>query len=145
MNLIGQPVKENELYTYDSWWDKELKINGGFYKFRSGSLKFVWDRFAENPEYWQLKYYNEGVVHYKYYGEQNYVYQCMIDHNVNVKLTPGEWVYKETNNFKEKLELEKMYCDKFKTDYAVMGDVNKYIKVIHNAGVGKKIKVKENG
>ena len=32
-----------------------------------------------------------------------------------------------------------MYCDKFKTDYAVMGDVNKYIKVIHNAGVGKKI------
>jgi len=142
--LIGQPVKENELYTYDSWWDKNLKINGGFYKFRSGSLKFVWDRFAENPEYWQLKYYNEGIVHYKYYGEQNYVYQCMLDHNVNVKLTPGEWVYKETNNFREKLELEKMYCDKFKTDYAVMGDVNKYIKVIHNAGVGKKIKVKEN-
>ena len=31
----------------------------------------------------------------------------------------SEWVYKETNNFKEKLQLEKLYCDKFKTNYAL--------------------------
>ena len=136
--LIGYKVNNNELITYDSWWDKDLKINGGFYKFKSGSLKFVWDRFTENPEYWQMYYYNQGIVHYKYYGEQNYVYQCMIDHNVKVTLTPGKWLYKETNNFREKLDLEKLYCKKFNTEFAVMGDVNKYIKVLHNAGVGKK-------
>ncbi len=136
--LIGHKVNDNELITYDSWWDKDLKINGGFYKFKSGSLKFVWDRFTENPEYWQMYYYNQGIVHYKYYGEQNYVYQCMIDHNVKVTLTPGKWLYKETNNFREKLDLEKLYCKKFNTEFAVMGDVNKYIKVLHNAGVGKK-------
>jgi len=136
--LIGHKVNDNELITYDSWWDKDLKINGGFYKFKSGSLKFVWDRFAQNPEYWQMYYYNQGIVHYKYYGEQNYVYQCMIDHNVKVTLTPGEWLYKETNNFREKLDLEKLYCKKFNTEFAVMGDVNKYIKVLHNAGVRKK-------
>ena len=31
------------------------------------------------------------------------------------------------DNFKEKLELEKMYCSKFNTDYAIMGETNKYI------------------
>ena len=35
-------------------WDNDLKINGSFYKFKSGRLNFVWDRFIRNPEYWQL-------------------------------------------------------------------------------------------
>ena len=138
-DLIGHKVNENELVTYDSWWSKDLKINGGFYKFKSGSLKFVWDRFAENPEFWQMYYYNQGIVHYKYYGEQNYVYQCMLDKDIKITTTPGEWLYKHTDKFDEKLELERLYCKKFNTDYAIMGDVNKYIKVIHYAGPGKTI------
>ena len=85
-------------------------------------------------EFWQTHYFDTGVVHTKYYGEQNYVFNKV----KNIKTLPGEWVYKETNNFKEKLQLEKLYCDKFKTNYGVMGDVHKYIKVIHNAGIGKK-------
>ena len=32
-----------------------------------------------------------------------------------------------------------MYCSKFNTDYAIMGETNKYIKVIHYAGPGKPI------
>ena len=61
---------------------------------------------------------------------------CLIKLKI-LKHYQSEWVYKETNNFKEKLQLEKLYCDKFKTNYGVMGDVHKYIKVIHN-GIGKK-------
>ena len=72
-DLLGHPVSENELVTYGQWWENKLGINGGFYKFKSGSLKFVWDDFALNPEYWQLHFYDNGTVHYKYYGEQNYV------------------------------------------------------------------------
>ena len=53
--------------------DNKLKLNGGFYKFKSGSLKSIWDDFSLNPHFWQLHYYNTGVVHHKYYGEQNYV------------------------------------------------------------------------
>mgnify|MGYP001434432507 CR=1 FL=1 len=77
--LIGHPVSDNEIITYGQWWDSKLKINGGFYKFKSGSLKFVWDEFSyseKSRNKWQLYYYNEGIVHYKYYGEQNYVEDC---------------------------------------------------------------------
>ena len=146
--ILNYPVEEGELLTYDSWWNVKtnkfadrviIPINGGFYKFKSGSFNYIWDDFSLNPEYWQLHYYNKGDVHYKYYGEQNYVYQCMIDKDVKITTTPGEWLYKHTDRFDEKLELERLYCKKFNTDYAIMGDVNKYIKVIHYAGPGKTI------
>ena len=134
-DILNYNVNDGELLTYNAWWDNKLKKNGGFYKFKSGTLNHVWDDFALNPEYWQSHYYNSGVVHKKYYGEQNYVY----DKVKNIKTLPGEWLYKHTDNFKEKLELEKMYCSKFNTDYAIMGETNKYIKVIHYAGPGKTI------
>src|SRR6056300_1370350 len=37
--ILNYPVKEGELLTYNSWWDNNLKLQGGFYKFKSGSLK----------------------------------------------------------------------------------------------------------
>ena len=60
-DLLGHSVSENELVTYGQWWENKLGINGGFYKFKSGSLKFVWDDFALNPEYWQLHFYDNGT------------------------------------------------------------------------------------
>ena len=54
-DLIGYLVLDNEIITYGQWWDSKLKINGGFYKFKSGSLKSIWDDFALN-EYWQMHY-----------------------------------------------------------------------------------------
>jgi hypothetical protein len=134
-DVLNYKVNDGELLTYNAWWDNKLKKNGGFYKFKSGTLNHVWDNFALNPEYWQMHYYNSGVVHKKYYGEQNYVY----DKVKNIKTLPGKWLYRGANNFKEKLQLEKTYCSKFNTDHATMGDINKYIKVIHYNGVGKKI------
>ena len=137
--LLNYPVHSNELISYDSWWDKNLKINGSFYKFKSGRLKFVWDRFIENPEYWQLFYYNQGIVHKKYYGEQNFVYQCMLDKDIEVTTIPGKWLGLYDYDYKKNLDIQKMYCDKFKTDYMIMGDTHKYLKVVNFAGPGKTI------
>ena len=55
-DLIGHPVSDNELVTYGIWWDSVIGINGGFYKFKSGSLDYVWNDFVLNPEYWQMYY-----------------------------------------------------------------------------------------
>ena len=139
-DLIGQPVNDNELFTYDSWWDKNLKINGGFYKFKSGSLKFVWDEFALNPEYWQLHFYNEGTVHKKYYGEQNYVKWKILEHKAKLSKTPSQWIAKYTDDFAENLKLNQMYMQKFNTDFMILDkEVNEKLKVIHFTGVGRKI------
>ena len=70
--ILNYPVEEKELLTYDSWWNVKtnkfadrviIPINGGFYKFKSGSFNYIWDDFSLNPEYWQLHYYNKGDVH----------------------------------------------------------------------------------
>tara|TARA_B110000483_G_scaffold46771_1_gene58385 strand:+ start:511 stop:1233 length:723 start_codon:yes stop_codon:yes gene_type:complete len=139
-DLIGFPVKENQLVSYGQWWDNKLKLNGGFYKFKSGSLKKIWDDFSLNPTYWQMHYYNNGDVHYKYYGEQNYVNWKVQENNIKLTTTPKEWLVKYTDNLKSNIELNKIYTKKFDTDYMIMGDeVNEKIKVIHFTGVGRKI------
>jgi len=139
-DLLNYPVNEKELISYGQWWDSKLKLNGGFYKFKSGSLKNIWDDFALNPEYWQLHYYNNGDVHTKYYGEQNYVNWKVQEHNIKLTLTPQQWLCKYTDDFKQNLQLNKTYGKKFNTDYMIMGNnVNKNIKVIHFTGVGRKI------
>ena len=139
-DLIGYPVLDNELITYGTWWENKLGINGGFYKFKSGSLDFVWNDFAKNPDYWQLHYYNSGEVHKKYYGEQNYVKWKILEHKAKLTTTPPEWVVKYTDNYKENLELNKMYMEKFNTDFMILDkEVNEKIKVIHFTGVGRKI------
>ena len=139
-DLLGHPVSENELVTYGQWWENKLGINGGFYKFKSGSLKFVWDDFALNPEYWQLHFYNEGTVHKKYYGEQNYVKLKILEHKAKLTKTPSEWIAKYTDDYTENLKLNQMYMQKFDTDYMILDNqVNEKLKVIHYAGPGRKI------
>ena len=138
--LIGHPVSDNEIITYGQWWDSKLKINGGFYKFKSGSLKSIWDDFALNPEYWQLHFYNEGTVHKKYYGEQNYVKWKILEHRAKLTKTPSEWIAKYTDDYTENLKLNQMYMDKFDTDYMILDkEVNEKLKVVHFTGVGRKI------
>ena len=137
--LIGHPVEENELVTYGIWWKSILESNGGFYKFKSGSLTYIWDEFAKNPDYWQTHYYNVGDVHTPYYGEQNYVNWKIKEYKTKLIKTPEEWICKYSSDFKENLTLNKIYRDKFKTDYMILGDVHKYIKVVHFTGPGKTI------
>ena len=139
-DLLAHPVSENELVTYGQWWENKLGINGGFYKFKSGSLKFVWDDFALNPEYWQLHFYDNGTVHYKYYGEQNYVKLKVLEHKAKLTKTPSEWIAKYTDDYTENLKLNQMYMQKFDTDYMILDNqVNEKLKVIHYAGPGRKI------
>ena len=117
-DMINYPVGENELVSYRKWWKKgdpcegnTVKLNGGWYKFKSGSLKFVWDEFSyseKSRDKWQLYYYNEGIVHFKYYGEQNYVEDCCKRNNVNCS-------YVETSQSPGKEESRKLGINGFPT------------------------------
>lgn len=136
-DIIGAKVKENELLTYSDWWteDGKYQINGGFYKFKSGSLQHIWNKFQLNPDYWQLYYYNKGIVHKKYYGEQKYVEYCMSEKKkYSIKKLPGKILAPYYNDFKKNLNVQKKFCKKFNTDFMIMGDVHKYLKIIHFCG-----------
>ena len=139
-DMIGWPVADNELVSYNKWWNNtKLTLNGGWYKFKSGTFKYVWDEFIKNIEYYQLKYYNKGVVHHKYYGEQNYV-EDMIRHNRGeITLMPREWVGKYTNNEKTNLQYNVKYSELFNTDYMILDEPNPKLKVIHFANPNSNI------
>ena len=113
-DMINYEVNDNELITYKNWWDKNPKcpINGGWYKFKSGSFQYIWDKFNTNIDYYQNYYYNNSIVHYRYYGEQNFVYDTIIENNGKVITMPEKWV-------------SKYMIDEFKDD----------IKIIHSLGV----------
>tara|TARA_B100000287_G_scaffold315797_1_gene299345 strand:+ start:4970 stop:6028 length:1059 start_codon:yes stop_codon:yes gene_type:complete len=136
-DMIGYPVGDNELVSYNKWWGGKptynLKLNGGFYKFKSGHLKKIWDDFILAPEDWQLDWYNRGVVHYKYYGEQNYVNHKCKEHNIKLTLMPAEWVCKLTNNEKEDIENQLKYMKKFNKDYMILDKPIDDLKVVHFA------------
>ena len=57
----------------------------------------------------------------------------------DIKTVPGEWLFKYTNDSRENLELQMRYCQKYNVDYAIMGNVNEKIKIVHFAGPGKTI------
>ena len=135
--MVNYPVSDNELVSYQKWWTtskENIPINGGWYKFKAGSLKFVHDKYMSNPEKWQTHYFNNRTVHYKYYGEQNYVEDCCKRNGVKITHMPGEWVCK-LNSEKDRNTFNTMrYMELFDKDYMVLDEPHPDIKIVHFAG-----------
>ena len=135
-DMIGWPVADNELISYNKWWSEPkygLRLNGGFYKFKSGSCQIIWDEFIRSPEKWQLEWYKKGQVHYKYFGEQNFVNWMCDKFKINLTLMPPEWVCKLTNDEKQDLQTNITYIKKCNKDYMILDKLNADIKVVHFA------------
>ena len=136
-HIIGRPVGENELLSYKKWWgftSDWLPLNGGFYKFKSGGkCKNLWDKFRENPEYWQLKYFKSMVVHYKYFGEQNFVYNRLKEFDIKLLTVPGQHVCKITSDKRQNMEVSLEYMKKYNTDYMILDNPHPNIRIVHFA------------
>ena len=136
-HIIGRPVGENELLSYKKWWgftSDWLPLNGGFYKFKSGGkCKNLWDKFRENPEYWQLKYFKSMVVHYKYFGEQNFVYNRLKEFDIKLLTIPGKHVCKITSDKRQNMEVSLEYMKKYNTDYMILDKPHPNIRIVHFA------------
>tara|TARA_Y100000310_G_scaffold93329_1_gene90848 strand:- start:1740 stop:2504 length:765 start_codon:yes stop_codon:yes gene_type:complete len=138
-DMVNWPVKENQLVSYSKWWTKSptttnIPINGGWYKFKAGSLQYVWEKYNSDPEYWQMYYYNNGTVDYKFFGEQNFVYNTVVENNSQVIIMPGEWVAKYDKDKEKNVRYNVMYNEAFNKDYMILGNqVNEDIKIVHFA------------
>jgi len=136
-DMINYPVEEGELISIERWWNLgdrlAPRLNGGFYKFKSGSLKCVWDNFVRNIEYWQTHFYYEGIVHYKYYGEQNFVQHICQREGKKITLMPGEWIGKWTQDSVRNMKYNIKYGEVFNDDYMIMDQPNPRLKLIHFA------------
>ena len=136
-DMVGWPVGEQELISYNKWWglnDKKNQLNGGWYKFRTGECQVIWDTFAKSISDWQTNYYKKGIVHVPYFGEQNFVQDTCKKNKIKVTLMEPEWVAKLTGDAKMDFRLNIEYIRKLKQTYMVLDKPNPAIKIIHFAG-----------
>lgn len=85
--LLYFETPANTLVTYKPWYESELRVQGGFYKFNCNEFSHIYDRFYSDPARYQTQYYNNGDVVHEYYGEQNFVDECV----ESVVHMPEEW------------------------------------------------------
>ncbi len=134
-HIIGRPVGKNQIISYKKWWGFDnLPLNGGFYKFKSGgACKQIWQEFLKCPEDWQLHYFKKMTVHYKYFGEQNFVHRCVEKFNIDLITLPGNQICKITNDKKQNMEVSLEYMKRYKADYMILDKPHPDIKIIHFA------------
>ena len=91
-----------------------------------------------------MHYYNERVVHFPYYGEQNYVNWRTWENNVKIIPTPEKWIGKCEIEMKKNIKNNKIYFEEF-GDFMFMDEVNPNIKVVHFTGLDNTIHKNNTG
>jgi hypothetical protein len=101
--MLKWNLKKNHFGCNYRWWSKRAyrcSINGGFQMFYQGDTKHLYDKFYEDPKYWQQYYINKGEAEGPVNGEQNF-----IDNHLELERDwlPMEWFGKmctgETMNY----------------------------------------------
>jgi len=134
--MIAYPCEKNEIVSYNKWWTdaRDTTLNGGWYKFHAGDFQCVWDKFYSDIEKWQTYYFDKGVVHFRYFGEQNFVEDTIRENGGKVTLMPGQWVCKYTKDYDNNRKINMRYIREFKERYLILGDeINELVKIVHFA------------
>jgi hypothetical protein len=136
--MLQYPCQGNTLVSYHKWWNFDtgnntMLLNGGWYKFRSGELDYVYRKFISDVKRWQLHYFNEKIVTIPFYGEQNFVQDTVIENGGNISLMPGEYVVKyQADNRYENDQRAILYTTTFKKPFMLLGDVwHDDVKIVH--------------
>jgi len=135
--MIERKVADGGISSYDRWWGNgNPPINGGWYKFNANTMQYVYDKFYEKPEYWQNYYFDNLIVHEKWFGEQNFVYETISENN-EVDLMPGQWVSKyNANDISKNLKRNMDYQELFGEPLRLGGEWASELIIVHFCEVG---------
>lgn len=90
-NILNWNLEKNHFGCNYRWWSNrvdECILSGGFQMFYQGTTKHLYDKFYEDPLYWQKYYVKIGQAEGPVNGEQNF-----IDHHLQLEREwlPMEW------------------------------------------------------
>lgn len=115
----------------ERWWSTLIhhcRINGGFQMFHQGDTKHLYDKFYENPEYWQKIYISRGQAQGPVNGEQNF-----IDENCELERSwlPPEWFAKYQED--ELLKIQGLWSERIDSGepFFIDGEFHPDIKMVH--------------
>jgi len=93
--LFDYPIERGEFLSIPGWWrdtsKNNYKINGGFFKYYPKECKYIYDKFIEDPIYWQSYYIKNGTTKGPVNGEQHFV-EDAVNERLKIKLVPDSWV-----------------------------------------------------
>ena len=93
--LFDYPIERGEFLSIPGWWrdtsKNNYKIKGGFFKYYPKECKYIYDKFIEDPIYWQSYYIKNGTTKGPVNGEQHFV-EDAVNERLKIKLVPDSWV-----------------------------------------------------
>jgi hypothetical protein len=95
--IFEYPIEQGQFLAAPGWWrwgfadlETRFTINGGFYKYYPKDVRYIYDKFMEQPEYWQRKYIEEGFTSGPINGEQHFMEDSVKEKLELVRL-PNDW------------------------------------------------------
>jgi hypothetical protein len=142
--LFNYPIKRGEFLSISGWWrdtsKNNYKINGGFFKYYPKECKYIYNKFMQDPIYWQSFYIKNGTTKGPVNGEQHFV-EDSVKEKLKIKLIPDSWVTRWCADDsilygKDYLTWQKQITKKYKdltdNDYIYLGgEFHKDIKLVH--------------
>ena len=92
--IFEYPIKRGEFLAKPGWWrdtdNEKYKINGGFFKYYPKDVKYIYDKFMQQPGYWQNYYIKNKTTKGPINGEQYFV-EDSVRERLKLKLLPCSW------------------------------------------------------
>jgi len=138
--VFDYPVEKGQFLTIKGWWrdtsNSRFTINGGFYKYYPTDCKYIYDKFMEQPEYYQRKYIEEGYTSGPINGEQHFI-EDSVNERLELIYLPSSWVCRMEGRDKKRArhtqsQLNAMYRKETGNPYMFLGDAfHDDIKLVH--------------
>ena len=139
--VFDYPITRGQFLTINDWVsaNPDYPINGGFFKYYPSDVKYIFDKFIQNPIYWQNYYIAKGIARGPVNGEQHFVYDTA-NEQLEVVTLPPSWFTRwstesaitHTNYDTWQFELNKMYRKKTGNNYLFMGgEFYPDVKIVH--------------
>lgn len=128
--ILSYNLPRREFGCFERWWSNLrhfCKLNGGFQMFYMGETDYLWQKFREDPEYWQQYYIKNGFAEGPVNGEQNFI----DEHAVNKHWLPMEWFAKYHDIDYKKINRNWERDVNYNEPYFMGGNFCETIKMVH--------------
>lgn len=142
--IFEYPIERGQFLAAPGWWrdlqgeeKQRFRINGGFYKYYPKDCRYIYEKFMEQPEYWQRKYIDEGYTSGPVNGEQHFI-EDSVNERLELKVLPNEWFCRmesreDVDNSRHTIaSMNRLYTQVTSNEYMFMGgEFHPDIKFVH--------------
>jgi len=139
--VFDYPINRGQFLTIDDWVsaNPDYPINGGFFKYYPKDVRYIFDKFMQDPKHWQNYYIANGIARGPVNGEQHFVYDSAKE-QLEVITFPASWFTRfatinsitHANYDYWQFELSKTYKEKTGNNYLFLGgEFHPDIKIVH--------------